>query len=468
MKWFPLPLLLGCLTTSTLPSCKVGPDYQTPDIAPVTPARWKWQTAEPKDIAPRGEWWEVFQDRDLNQLQARALAGNQNLRAAMARVDQARAAAGLSVAAFAPDISIQAAAQRERTSGNPPSPVPIAIPSSQINTYSVPLQLSYEIDLWGRVRRSLESANAQVDASGADYQSVLLGLQADLASHYFLVRGLDSQTTALRRTLDSQEKTLGLIRQRFAAGTIPEADLARSESEVATIRADLADVKRQREETVSLMAVLCGAPASDFSLAERALSGSLPRIPAGIPASVLERRPDVAAAERAVAARNAEIGVETAAYFPTVTLTGQGGVLSKDTSSLFSADSRIWAIGPGVSIPITGMFLTKAKVQRARAFHEEAIATYRQAVLGAVKDVETALIQIRFRREQAAAQADALAAAQKAVSLTRQLYDGGNISYLELLDAERTSLLRERQSAQVRAQSHLATVALIRALGGAW
>ncbi|HSJ03865.1 MAG TPA: efflux transporter outer membrane subunit, partial [Verrucomicrobium sp.] len=266
----------------------------------------------------------------------------------------------------------------------------------------------------------------------------------------------------------SQQKTLDLMQQRFQAGTISEADVARARSETATVRADLADAKRQREETLNLLAVLCGQPASRFSLPERPISGSPRMIPAGIPAALLERRPDVSAAERTVAARNEDIGVETAGFFPTVSLTGQGGYLSKDTSSLFAADSRVWSIGPSVSVPVTGYFVTKAKVDRARAVHQETVAKFRQSVLGAVKDVETALIQIRYRREQGVALQEALDAALKATSLTRQLYDGGSISYLELLDAERTSLLRERQSAQLKAQGHIATVALIRALGGAW
>lgn len=458
----------GLLPILAFTGCTVGPKYEKPDVSALTPATWKWQPASPKDAQPRGEWWRIFKDAELNRLEAMALGNNQEIRMAMARIDQARAAAGLSAAAYIPQLGVDARAQRERTSGNPPSPVPIAIPAAHINTFNVPLQLSYEIDLWGRVRRSIESANAQVDASVGDYHSVLLSLTGDVASQYFLIRSLDSQMAALQRTLASQEKTFGLIDQRFTAGTIPEADHARAKSEVATVRAEMADVKRQREETVNVLALLCGQPASQFSVSKAEIQGTPPKIPAGIPAEVLERRPDVAAAERLVAARNAEIGVEIAGYFPTVSLTGQAGYLSKDTSSLFNADSRVWSFGPSVSIPITGVFVTKAKVARARAVHEESTAKFRQSVLAAVKDVETSLIQIRYRKEQTVAQKEALDAALKATSLTRQLYEGGSISYLELLDAERTSLLRERQYALLKAQGHIATVGLIRALGGSW
>jgi len=455
-------------TAALLASCAVGPNYKKPDIADITPGKWKWQAAYPKDATPKGEWWAVFNDSELNRIERQAVASNQQLRAAVARVDQARAYVGASYAAFAPEITLKPSAQRERTSGNPPSPVPIQIPSSLINTFNVPLQLSYEIDVWGRVRRSVEAAKADADASKADYYNVMLTLTGDVAANYFLLRSYDAELAVLRRTLGTQEKTIGLIDQRFKAGTIPEADMAKATSEVATTRADIADVKRQREETVSVIALLCGQPASTFSISERAIGGAPPKIPAGLPAALLERRPDVAAAERTVAARNADIGVQKAGYFPAVSITGQAGFLSNDTASLFTSDSKAWSVGPNVSLPITGFFITKARVARARATHEEAVANFRQAVLGAIKDVETSLTQIRYRREQGVAQDQAVTAAAKATDLTRQRYDSGSISYLELLDAERTSLARERQAAAIKAQSYIATVRLIKALGGEW
>lgn len=464
IPFLPVVLLMGVLQTS----CKVGPAYVKPDVSDITPAAWKWQPSAPKDAASRGEWWTVFHDDQLNRLEKQAVAGNQELRGAMARLDQARAFVGASSAAYAPDISLQAAAKREKTSGNPPSPVPIAIPAAQINSFSVPLALSYELDLWGRVRRSVESAKAAADSSAADYHSVLLSLTGDVAANYFLLRSLDAELAALRKTLGSQEKTIALIEQRFKAGTIAEADLAKARSEIATSKADLADVKRQREETINVLALLCGEPASHFTLDERPITGKPPKIPAGLPSSLLERRPDVASAERNVAARNADIGVAMAGYFPAVSLTGQAGYLSNETTTLFSAATTVWSIGSSVSQPLTGIFLTKAKVASARARREEAIATYRQTVLGAIKDVESSLAQIRYRKEQSVAQDEAVTAAAKATELTRQRYESGAISYLELLDAERTSLARERLAAQVKAQSHIATVRLIKALGGAW
>lgn len=462
------PKLLLLLSAAFLTACTVGPDYQKPDVSAQTPAQWKWNTAEPRDAAPRGEWWTVFKDSELNRLEKSALQNNQDVRAAMARLDQARATLGVSTAAYFPEVTLQGAAQRELTSGNPPSPVPIPIPAAQLNSFSVPLALSYEIDLWGRIRRSVESVQASAGASAADFHSVLLSLNAEVASNYFLLRSFDAELAALHATLTSQEKTIGLIQQRFTAGTIPEAEPAKAKSELATTRADLADVTRQRGETLSALAVLCGQPASTFEVSSRVLSGTPPRIPAGLPASLLERRPDVASAERKVAATNADIGATIAGYFPAVTLTGQAGFTSKDTTGLFTSDSKVWSIGPNLTLPITGFFINQAKVKRARAANDEAVAAYRQTVLNAIKDVETSLTQIRYRQAQATALKEAVTASTQATDLTRQRYESGSVSYLELLDAQRTSTASERAASRVQAQSWIATVRLIRALGGAW
>ncbi len=460
-----LPFALSILV---LASCTVGPNHVKPDVSDITPAKWKWKSAEPRDETPKGEWWTVFKDRELNRLEALAVANNNDLRAAMARMDQALATIRVSSAALSPQLDGALAAQRERTSGNPPSPVPIAIPSAQINSFNVPLQLSYELDLWGRIRRSIESARAQAEGTTADYQTVMLSLTGEVASAYFQLCALDAELAALQRTLDSREKSTAIIEQRFKAGVLPEVDAARARSELATTKAEIADVKRQREELVAGLALLCGQPASTFAVAARTVSDHVPAIPSGIPSSLLERRPDIASAERKVAARSAQIGAEIAGYFPAISLTGQGGYLSKDTSSLFTADTRVWSFGPSVSVPVTGIFITKAKVARAKSAYQEAIADYRQAVLTAIKDVETSLTQIHYRQEQMAAQGDAVTAAQRATELVRSRYEGGTVSYLELLDAERTSLALERQTSQIKAQRLIATVRLIKALGGRW
>ncbi len=289
-----IPRALAVVPAMLLVSCAVGPDYEKPDVSPQTPAKWKWQSASPRDAQPRGEWWTIFKDSELNRLERMAVGSNQQLRAAMARVDQARATIGASAAAYSPLLTIDGLAKREQSSGNLPSPVPVNIPASRYNTFSVPLNLSYEIDLWGRIRRSVESASADASSAAADYHSVLLTLTGDVAASYFLLRSQDAEIEALRKLATTREKSIGLIVQRFKAGNTPETDYAKARSELAITRADLADVKRQREETISVLALLCGQPASNFSVAERSSIPPAPSIPAGVPASVLERRPDVA------------------------------------------------------------------------------------------------------------------------------------------------------------------------------
>lgn len=455
-------------STLLLSGCLSGPDYVKPDLGQVTPARWRWQPAAPRDELPKGDWWRVFHDPELTRLEERALADNQGLKAAVARVEQARAASRGTAAEFFPDIRIKSNTKRERTSGNLPTPVPVNIPSAQINSFRDVFDLSYEIDLWGKVRRTFESARAQSQASIADYHGVMLTLTSDVAASYFLLRAYDAELAALRQTNELRGQSLGIIEQRSKAGTIPGVDVARARAELATGKAELADVRRLRQETADVLAILCGQPASAFVIQERPIAGEPPRVPAGLPAEVLERRPDVAAAERLVAARNAEVGVATSYYFPSIKLTGDAGFLSKDTSSLFSADSRVWSIGPEVSLPVTGYFLIGARVRQAKAAREEAVANYRQAVLAAVKDVETSLTQIRSRREQSEAMDEALAAAAQSTKLVRSLYESGSLSYLELLDAERTLLQIQRQGAQVRAQRFIASVRLVKAIGGGW
>ncbi len=449
-------------------ACTVGPDFEKPDVAEQVPAHWRWQKASPRDDQAKGDWWKVFRDSELNRLEDRALANNQTLKAAVARVDQARAVARGTAAEFFPDVRIRSSGEREQSSGNLPTPIPVDIPAARFNSYRAVFDLSYEIDLWGKVRRTFESARAQSQASIADYQNVLLALTADVAASYYVLRARDAELDALKKTIALRGQSLDLVQQRFKAGTIPEVDVARARTELATAKTELADVKRQRQEASDTLSILCGEPASTFHVAERPITGTPPRIPAGIPADLLERRPDVAGAERVVAARNAEIGVATANYFPAVRLTGEAGSLSKTSSELFSADSRVWSIGPEVSLPITGWVLIGSRVKQAKSAREEAIANYRQAVLAAVKDVETSLSQIHYRREQIEAQNEALAASSQATTLIRSLYESGSVSYLERLDAERTHLQLQLQSAQLTAQRYIATVRLIKALGGSW
>lgn len=460
------PLFIVALALS---ACTVGPDHTPPDITDLTPATWRWQAAAPRDDAPRGEWWKIFRDPELDRLEVIALQNSPTLQAAAARVDQARAAARISTADWMPDLRLNTDGKREQTSGNLPTPIPVDIPRGRVNSFSTVLDLSYEIDFWGKIRREVESARATADSTSASYHNALLTLTGDVAAQYFMLRAADAEMAALRTTIGLRDKFKNLLDDKFKAGAIPETDLARAITEVATAKAELADVKRQRQEASDTLALLCGQPASRFTVRENPIGAKAPPvIPAGLPAAMLERRPDVASAERIVAARNADVGVAISAYFPAVKLTGTAGYLSNEVDTLLGADSRVWSIGPSISLPISGLSVIRFNVKRQKAAREEAIANYRQAVLTAIRDVETSLAQTRYLREQASAVGEALSASTKATGLIRESYERGTLSYFEYLDAERTRLQTERQTAQISAQRHIATVRLIKALGGGW
>jgi outer membrane protein, multidrug efflux system len=449
-------------------SCAVGPDYKAPVASQIAPADWHWKVAEPKDAAPKGDWWNLFHDPVLADLETNALAGNQDLRAAVARVDQARAAARLTRSQFFPELSLDPSFQRQRVSGNEPIPFNFRISPVYLNTFSVPLDLSYEVDLWGRVRRSFESARAQAQASVADEQNILLTLTADVAVNYFLLRSLDAETAMLGRTVQSRADSVRILNARFAAGSIPEIDAARAETELATARADLADTSRQRAETLDALAVLCGKPASSFSVPAGPAADAPPLVPIGIPSDVLERRPDIAVAERDLEARSAEIGAARAAYFPIVRLTGQGGYLSGEANNLFTMDSMTFSLGPSVSLPIFTAGRTAAQVRQAEASYREAMAKYQQTALTAFQEVEDSLAQINFCNQQADAQTDALNAARRVTELTKARSDAGVLTAFEVEDAERSELQQERQAAELSGRRFAATVRLIKALGGGW
>ncbi|HYC48957.1 MAG TPA: efflux transporter outer membrane subunit [Burkholderiales bacterium] len=458
---------LTALALLLLAACTVGPEYRKPDVGDLVPQDWRWKIAAPRDAAPKGEWWKVFGDPVLDALQAQAVAANPGLRAAVARVEQARAiAAGARAQAF-PQAAFAPSVKRERTSGNLPTPVPFPVPSAHIDTFSLPFDVSYEIDLWGRVRRMIESAQAEAQASAADYEHVLLTLTADVAINFALARTIDAEAAAIRHTVRVRQDSLRLLEERYAAGVITGTGVAQARALLASAEADLADLQRQHAEVRHALALLCGRAPGDFELPR----GPAPRhvaIPAALPSTLLERRPDIARAERALAARNAQIGVARAAYFPSVQLVGQGGLLSDTAGALFSADSRVWSIGPRVSLPLFTAGRTAADVQRAESAYDEALAAYRLTVLAALREVEDALAAIVLRGEQASAGAQALRSAREVVTLAQARYDAGTANYLEVADAERTVLAEERRISQLEGQRLAAVVRLIKALGGGW
>ncbi len=339
------------------------------------------------------------------------------------------------------------------------------------NSFNVPLDLSYEIDLWGRVRRGFESARDDAQASLADFYNVLLTLQADVAQNYFVLRALDAEIGTVTATVALRHEQVRLVRSRFEGGIGSELDVARAETELATTEADAASIAQRRAELENALGVLAGRNPSEFRMAPATStnwSPQPPEIPAGLPADLLERRPDVAQAERQLAAANARIGVAKGAFFPVINLTASGGYLSGEAQNLFNWDSHIWSIGPSVSLPIFAGGRNRANYKRSQAAFEESVARYRQQVLQAFGDVENSLSAIRNVADQYAAQARAVASARRAADLATERYRSGIVGYLDVVDASREALQAERAKALLAGQRLTSDVQLIKALGGGW
>ncbi|MBL8860822.1 MAG: multidrug efflux RND transporter permease subunit [Planctomycetes bacterium] len=452
-------LLAGCAA--------VGPDYQRPETAAVSAPDWRDAPDLPPSAAeiPRGAWWRVFDDAGLDALQERVAAANHDLKAALARIEQALAGTKAVRANLYPSIS--ANPTWTRTEYSPNAGLPFS--SATVSDIRVPVDLAWEIDLWGRVRRAVEAGERETDALAAAYESLRLSIHAEVAASWFTLRALDSEVDVLRRSVDVRRNALEIISSRLAAGTSNELDLARVENEVAIAEADLADVTRQREALRNALAVLAGEAPSGFQVEVGAwIAAEPPAIPAGLPSELLERRPDIAAAERELAARNARIGVAVASYFPSIRLTGSAGYQSGELDDLFTAESRIWSLAPSISIPIFEGGRLEAEEQRARAAYEESLQLYRQRVLLAFREVQDALTATRLFAEQAAAQERATAAAKRVSDLSRTRFEAGFVSFLDVVDGARARLAAERASVQLQGRRFVNAVALVRALGGGW
>jgi multidrug efflux system outer membrane protein len=459
-------LLLSLLTAGAGSGCKLGPEYERPEVA--TPPDWRWKTAEPRDAAPRGPWWETFDDPALNRLQEEAAGGNLDLQAAFARVEQARATARISRSDFFPDVQGAARFNRFRTSANAPSPVGFPVPSFTLQQWDTPLDLSYELDLWGRVQRSFDAAQNLAMGAEAARQAVVLALQADVASSYFRLQSHDREVALLERTVEVRRDALDIFTQRMQAGLLTEFEVERGQVEVSAAEANLEMARRLKALELNQLALLCGQAPSAFHTNLPPVAPSVPTVAPDLPSSLLERRPDVAQAERTLAARLAEIGVARAAFFPSVRLTAQGGFLSSDVKDLFSWDSRTWAIGPGIDIPIFAGGRLRAGLERSKAAYDEAVAVYRQQVLVAFREVEDGLAALQFLERERVARTEASRAATSAARQALARYQAGTVNFLDVVDAEQARLLSlVSEEAAIREQQ-LATVRLLKALGGGW
>ena len=450
-----------------LAGCAVGPDYLRPDAA-VSDAYKEatgWKVAEPQDESNRGNWWEIFGDPQLSALIESIDISNQNVRLAEAQFRQAQALAAQSRAALFPTLDANASITRSRS---PTGLVGGTTAGRIINNRSVGLSSSWELDLWGGLRRALESSAAGAQASAADLAAARLSAQAELASDYFQLRVLDAQKQLLDDTATAFDKSLELTRNRYAAGVAAKVDVVQAETQLKSTQAQAIDTGVQRAQLEHAIAILIGKPPSEFSLAPAPLAVTMPRVPLGLPSELLERRPDVAAAERRAAAANARIGVARAAYFPSLTLSGNTGFRSAAATDLFAASSRFWSIGPVLAQSIFDAGLRRAQTEQAIAAYDATVAEYRQAVLAGFQDVEDNLAALRILEEEAEVQEDAVRAARESVLLTTNQYKAGIVSYINVVTVQTTQLNNERTAVGILGRRLVAAVTLVKALGGGW
>jgi NodT family efflux transporter outer membrane factor (OMF) lipoprotein len=453
-----------------LGACSLSPRYQRPTV-PTPPPAYKeageWKVAAPADSTPRGPWWTMFHDQELDELEAQVTASNQSLRAALARLEQARAETRIARAAYLPTLTAEASATRQRTSLNGPTVAP-GRPTTG-NVFVAEGLLAYELDLFGRVRNTVSGARASEQASAGDAAALDLSVHAELASDYFTLRGLDLQQQLLDRTVADYARALQLTENLYRGGAAAVADVQQAQAQLETARTQAEDTRLRRAQTEHAIAVLIGREASDFTLAPRAGAElPVPEVAPGLPSELLERRPDVAAAERRVAAANAAIGVARAAYFPVFTLAGAAGQESIQTSNWMSAPSRLWSIGPQGLLTIFDAGAHAAQSAAAHAAYDEQVANYRGTVLAAYQDVEDNLAALRQLRRESVSQAAAVTATQGALEQANLRYKGGIVSYLEVVSTENAALAARLAAVDIGIRRTNATVLLVKALGGDW
>lgn len=480
---FLLAVIFGMVTLLT--GCVVGPDYVKPRVA--APTAYKemegWKVAQPQDAIIRGAWWEIFNDPQLNALEEQIDISNQNVIVAEAQFQQARALVREARASYFPTVTLGIGytrfLQSETLGGSSASKSSASAPSAGVSSggrgsfgarseFQLGLDFSWELDLWGRIRRTVESNQASAQASASDLESARLSFQAELAQDYFQLRALDAQKQLLDATVVAFEKSLELTKNRYASGVASQADVVQAETQLKTTQAQAVDVGVQRAQLEHAIALLIGKPASTFSLLTAQLATAPPVIPISVPSALLERRPDIAAAERRVAAANAQIGVAEAAFFPTVTLSASSGFESSSLSQWLTAPSRFWSVGPSISETVFDGGLRRAQTDFARAGYDASVGTYRQTVLTAFQAVEDNLAALRILEEEAQVQDEAVTAAQKSVALTTNQYKAGIVTYLNVITTQTIALTDEVTAVQILGRRMIAAVSLVEALGGGW
>ena len=457
------------LSVFVFSGCKaVGPDHQVPEMklpASFSDGGVRWKKQAPNDLPKPRSWWKLYNDGTLNTLVDRALSNNQELSASAARVRQARLLSKAARGRYFPTIDLNPSAERSkiRTTGATGGQTSVIS-----NNFSVPADLSYEIDLWGKVRREVESSDASADAAQENLNALRLTIVGEVAQTYWALRAVDADRHLLMRAVELRQKAFNLLKEQRDAGAISGLDLSRAEAEVATAQADKIQLDQDRVELVNALAVLAGASATGSSVPEKIELPTPPSIPVSVPSELLLQRPDIRASERRVAAANADIGVATAAYYPSITIGGSGGYSSSVGSQLFKSSALVWSIGPNINVPITDQIFLRYRKQAAVAAHEAASADYRQNVLEAIREVENALQASSIIVGRQNAQDKASSAAKTTLDLSYKRFEAGLVSFLDVVDAERTRLDAERRSNSVRAERLALSVALAKAVGGEW
>jgi NodT family efflux transporter outer membrane factor (OMF) lipoprotein len=474
------PVVIATALLAALAGCTVGPNYHTPaaptapayreDVVatpPPNPPHGGWKQASPGDDKLRGKWWEMYGDPQLDKLEDTIVVSNQTLKAQYEQYRRALDTVREYRANYYPTVSISPNASRTKLSPHQPN-FNQAIEQKQYNNFVAAGQASWEPDLWGSVRRTVEGARATAQATAADLANVDLSLHSELAMDYFEMRGLDSQQQLLASTVDDYDRYLQLTRVRFKGGVATESDVALAQTQLDQTKAQLIDVGVARAQYEHAIATLTGVPASSFSLDPAPLVLNLPDVPVGVPSEILERRPDVAAAERRADAANAQIGVAIAAFYPTVSLSGSGGLQSTNIGTLFQGPSNLWSLGGSATELLFDAGRRHAITDEARASYDGQVANYRQTVLQAFQDVEDQLSALRILNQESGAQDLAVRDAERSVDISTRRYKGGVATYLEVITEQAAKLTNQRTAADITTRQFSASVQLVKALGGSW
>lgn len=455
------PIMLALL----LSGCTLGPDYHRPEMS--VPVHYKeakgWQQATPQDDLHKGEWWAVYHDATLSSLLSQVSINNQNVANYAAQYRQAQALASQSRAELFPSLGYDSSVTRSGSHATTGSSQRTTSSSHQAE-----LSASWELDLWGKLRRTLEENKASAQASAAELANITLSAQSELAQDYFQLRIMDQKIALYQQSIDAYQRYLTVIENKYQTGSESRATLAQAQMQLESARASAQDYQWQRAQMEHAIALLVGKAPADFSLPVAKLDATLPTVPAALPTQLLQRRPDIAYAERNVAAANAAVGVAITGYFPDLTLSASGGVSASTLHNLFSLPNRIWSLGPELSGTLLDFGATSSQVEQARASYDASVASYRQSVLEALQEVEDELVELNTLQGEMASQQRATAAAQESARVTRNQYDAGMIDYLDVATTENSSLSEQQNLLSLQSTQWVSSVALIAALGGGW